>query len=97
MVILLRLYSFEQCLDPVFWSSVKTLNFATFKEFLIHVGVHHTHALLIINEANLSSLAHILLVVKAKGAGAATVPLIVTHHALLLWAVASNLLNLLQF
>ncbi len=54
-----------------------------------------THALLIINEANLSGLAHILLVVGAKGAGAATIPLIVTHHALLLWAVASNLLNLL--
>ncbi len=53
------------------------------------------HALLIINKANLSGLAHILLVVGAEGAGAATVPLTVTHHALLLWAVASNLLNLL--
>jgi hypothetical protein len=56
-----------------------------------------THALLIINKANLSGLAHILLVVGAKGAGATTVPLVVTHHSLLLWAVASNLLNLLQF
>ncbi len=55
------------------------------------------HALLIINKANLSGLAHILLVVRAEGAGAVTVPLVVTHHALLLWAVASNLLNLLQF
>ena len=70
----------------------------------ILVGLAHTpliravtHALLIINEANLSSLAHILLVVGAKGAGAATVPLVLTHHALLLWAVASNLLNLLRF
>ncbi len=56
-----------------------------------------THALLIINEADLSSLAHILLVVGAKGAGAATVPLVVTHHTLLLWAIASDLLNLLRF
>ncbi len=68
------------------------------------VGLAHTpligaitHALLIINEADLSSLAHILLVVGAEGAGAATVPLVVTHHALLLWVVASNLLNLQQF
>ena len=30
VVILLRLYSLEQCLDPVFWSSIKTLNFVTF-------------------------------------------------------------------
>ncbi len=56
-----------------------------------------THALLIINKADLSGLAHILLVVGAKRAGAATVPLIVTHHALLLWVVTSNLLNLLRF
>jgi hypothetical protein len=56
-----------------------------------------THALLIINEADLSGIAHILLVVGAKGAEAATVPLVVTHHALLLWAVASNLLNLQRF
>jgi hypothetical protein len=56
-----------------------------------------THTLLIINEANLSGLAHIHLVVGAEGAGAVTVPLVVTHHALLLWAVASNLLNLQQF
>jgi hypothetical protein len=30
VVILLRLYSLEQCLDPVFWSSIKTLKFVTF-------------------------------------------------------------------
>ncbi len=41
MVILLRLYLLEQCLDPVFRSSIKTLNFVTFEEFLIHVGMHH--------------------------------------------------------
>lgn len=61
------------------------------------MSVAVTHALLIINEADLSRLAHILLVVLAEGAGAATVPLVVTHHALFLWAVASNLLNLLRF
>ncbi len=56
-----------------------------------------THALLIINEADLSGLAHILLMVGAEGAGAVTVPLVVTHHALLLWEVTSNLLNLQRF
>ncbi len=30
VVILMRLYPLEQCLDPVFWSSIKTLNFVTF-------------------------------------------------------------------
>jgi hypothetical protein len=30
VVILVRLYSLEQCLDPMFWSSIKTLNFVTF-------------------------------------------------------------------
>jgi hypothetical protein len=71
---------------------------------VVLVGLAHapligavTHALLIINKADLSSLAHILLVVGAKGAGAATVPLVITHHALLFWAVASNLLNLQRF
>jgi hypothetical protein len=42
VVILLRLYSFEQCLDPVFRTSIKTRNFVTFYKFLIHLGVHHT-------------------------------------------------------
>jgi hypothetical protein len=42
VVILMHLCLLEQCLWPVFWSSVKTLNFVTFEEFLIHVGVHHT-------------------------------------------------------
>ncbi len=41
-VILLRLCLLEQCLDPVFWTSIKTHNFVTFYEFLIHIGVHHT-------------------------------------------------------
>ncbi len=70
----------------------------------ILVGLAHApligaiiHALLTINAANLSGLAHILLVVGAKGAGAATILLVVTHHALLLWAVTSNLLNLQRF
>ncbi len=30
VVILVPLCSLEQCLDPVFWSSIKTLNFVTF-------------------------------------------------------------------
>ncbi len=42
MVILVHLYLLEQCLDPTFWSLIKTCNFVPFKEFLIHVGVHHT-------------------------------------------------------
>ncbi len=42
LVGVLRLYSLEQCLDPMFWSSIKTRNFVTFYEFLIHVGMHHT-------------------------------------------------------
>jgi hypothetical protein len=32
----------EQCLDPVFRTSIKTRNFVTFYKFLIHVGMHHT-------------------------------------------------------
>ncbi len=42
VVIALCLYSLEQCLNPVFLTSIKTHNFVTFYEFLIHVGVHHT-------------------------------------------------------
>ncbi len=42
VVILLRLCSLEQCLDPVFQTSIKTHNFVTFFKFLIHVGMHHT-------------------------------------------------------
>ncbi len=42
VVILLHLYLLEQCLDPVFWTSIKTCNFVTFYKFLIHLGVHHT-------------------------------------------------------
>ncbi len=42
VVILLHLCLLEQCLDPVFRTSIKTCNFVTFYKFLIHVGVHHT-------------------------------------------------------
>ncbi len=42
VVILLRLCLLEQCWDPVFRTSIKTGNFVSFYEFLIHVGVHHT-------------------------------------------------------
>ncbi len=42
VVILLRLCSLEQCPDPVFRSLIKTCNFVTFYEFLIHLGMHHT-------------------------------------------------------
>jgi hypothetical protein len=42
VVIVLHLYLLEQCLDPVFWTLVKTCNFVTFYKFLIHLGVHHT-------------------------------------------------------
>jgi hypothetical protein len=42
VVILLCLYSLEQCLNPVLWTSIKTCNFVTFYEFSIHLGLHHT-------------------------------------------------------
>jgi hypothetical protein len=42
VVIALCLYLLEQCLNPVFLTSIKTCNFVTFYEFLIRVGVHHT-------------------------------------------------------
>jgi hypothetical protein len=42
VVILLRLCSSEQCLNPVLRTSIKTRNFVTFNKFLIHLGVHHT-------------------------------------------------------
>ncbi len=42
VVILLRLFLLEQCLDPVFWTSIKTCDFVTFYKFLIHLGMHHT-------------------------------------------------------
>ncbi len=38
----LRLYSLVQCLNPVFWTSIKTQNYVTFYKFLIHLGMHHT-------------------------------------------------------
>jgi hypothetical protein len=44
VVILLGLCLLEQCLGPVFRSSIKTRNFVTFYEFLIHLGVHHTRS-----------------------------------------------------
>jgi hypothetical protein len=90
--------------DLVVLALTHTLLMARVASAAVLVGLAHahligavTHALLIINKADLSDLAHILLVVGAKGAGAATVPIVVTHHTLLLWAVDSNLLNLLQF
>jgi hypothetical protein len=42
VVIVLHLYLLEQCLDPVFRTSIKTRNLVIFYEFLIHVGMHHT-------------------------------------------------------
>ncbi len=42
VVIALCLYLLEQCLDPVFQTLIKTCNFVTFYEFLIHLGMHHT-------------------------------------------------------
>ncbi len=42
MVVLFCWCSLEQCLDPVFWTSIKTCNFVTFYECLIHLGVYHT-------------------------------------------------------
>jgi hypothetical protein len=42
VVIVLRLYLLEQCLNPVLWTSIKTCNFATIYEFLIHLGMYHT-------------------------------------------------------
>jgi hypothetical protein len=42
VVILLHLCLLEQCLDPVFWSLIKSLNFVTFYKFLIHLGMPHT-------------------------------------------------------
>jgi hypothetical protein len=43
VVIVLHLYSLEQCLNHVFWTSNKTRNFVTFYKFLIHLGMHHTY------------------------------------------------------
>ncbi len=43
MVIVLCLYLLEQCLNPVLRTSIKTRNFVTFYEFLIHRGMHHTY------------------------------------------------------
>ncbi len=42
VVIVLHLYSLEQCLNPVLQTSIKICNFVTFNKFLIHLGVHHT-------------------------------------------------------
>jgi hypothetical protein len=42
VVIVLRLYSFEQCLNLVFGTLIKTCNFVSFYEFLSHLGVYHT-------------------------------------------------------
>ncbi len=38
----LHLYLFEQCLNLVFGTPIKTCNFVTFYKFLSHLGVHHT-------------------------------------------------------
>ncbi len=42
VVIIMRLYLLEQCLNPVLRTLIKTSNFVTFYKFLIHVGMHHT-------------------------------------------------------
>ncbi len=42
MVIVLRLYSLEQCLKLILGTSIKTCNIVTFYKFLIHLGMHHT-------------------------------------------------------
>ncbi len=42
VVIILRLYLLEQCLNPVLRTSIKPCNFVTFYAFLIDVGMHHT-------------------------------------------------------
>jgi hypothetical protein len=45
VIIILRLYLLEQCLNPVLRTSIKTCNFVTFYMFLIHLGMHHTSSL----------------------------------------------------
>ncbi len=42
VVIVLQLYSLEQCLKLILGTLIKTRNFVTFYEFLIHLGMHHT-------------------------------------------------------
>ncbi len=42
VVIVLGLYSLEQCLKLILGTLIKTFNFVTFYEFLIHLGMHHT-------------------------------------------------------
>jgi hypothetical protein len=42
VVVVLHFYSLEQCPSPVLRTSIKTCNFVTFYEFLIHLGMHHT-------------------------------------------------------
>jgi hypothetical protein len=38
----MQLYVLEQCLKLILGTSIKTRNFVTFYEFLIHLGMHHT-------------------------------------------------------
>jgi hypothetical protein len=42
VVILLHLYLLEQCPKLILGTLIRTRNFVTFYEFLIHLGVHHT-------------------------------------------------------
>ncbi len=42
VVIVLQLYSLEQCLKLILGTSIKTRNFVTFYKFLIHLDMHHT-------------------------------------------------------
>jgi hypothetical protein len=42
VVIVVQLYLLEQCLKLILGTLIKTCNFVTFYEFLIHLGMHHT-------------------------------------------------------
>ncbi len=50
VVIVLRLYLLEQCLNPVLRISIQTRKFVTFYKFVIHLGMHHTMGMLLMNK-----------------------------------------------
>jgi hypothetical protein len=58
VVILLRLYLLEQCLNPVLRTSIKTRNFVTIYEFLIHLGVHHTMIYYVVRSEDAPTKGH---------------------------------------
>jgi hypothetical protein len=80
VVVILRLYSFEQCLNLVFGTSIKRVILVVFLEFLSHLRVHHTSCMTDKNQLN--AAAEEMAAVMATAMVMATAPMTMTARTM---------------